>query len=177
MGNLRRWQALGNGANAMCRINPKDCAMPPRCDAGLHEIYLRRERPNRRACEAAANNPFLGVCVGMQNAVRPFRRRRYAGLALVAGKVKRFPRAESPAHGAGTSSTPPHALWQDIPSAHRFYYVHSFFCEPMNPALAIASTDYCAPFHRRDRRGQRRRRAVPSGKKAMSPVCAFIATS
>ena len=40
----------------------------------------------------------------------------------------------------------PHALWKGIPDGARFYFVHSYYCEPASPALAAASTRYPDAF-------------------------------
>jgi glutamine amidotransferase len=37
-------------------------------------------------------------------------------------------------------------LWQDIDSGERFYFVHSYFCEPADPNVTTASTDYAGHF-------------------------------
>jgi glutamine amidotransferase len=113
--------------------------------------YLRESGLETAVREAATSKPFLGVCVGMQMLFDHSEEGNTPGLGLVAGNVKRFrpqDHALKVPHMGWNEvvHTRDHALWQDIPSAHRFYYVHSFFCEPMNPTLAIASTDYCAPF-------------------------------
>ncbi|MBL8521144.1 MAG: imidazole glycerol phosphate synthase subunit HisH [Betaproteobacteria bacterium] len=101
--------------------------------------------------EAARSKPFLGVCVGMQMLFDHSEEGDTPGLGLVAGRVLRFrpeDRALKVPHMGWNQvrHTRGHALWQDIPSDERFYYVHSYFCAPMNPALALATTDYGAPF-------------------------------
>jgi glutamine amidotransferase len=40
----------------------------------------------------------------------------------------------------------PHPLWQGIADGSRFYFVHSYFVEPAQPALEAASTGYGLPF-------------------------------
>jgi glutamine amidotransferase len=40
----------------------------------------------------------------------------------------------------------PHALWENIPRATRFYFVHSFFTRPDNNADVAATADYGTPF-------------------------------
>ncbi len=113
--------------------------------------YLRESGLEAAVRSAAESKPFLGVCVGMQMLFEHSEEGDTPGLGLVAGRVKRFRPKDSsqkvPHMGWNeVVHTRNHALWQDIPSAQRFYYVHSFFCEPVNPVLAIATTDYCAPF-------------------------------
>jgi len=40
----------------------------------------------------------------------------------------------------------PHALWNGIADGSRFYFVHSYYCEPAESALAAASTRYPDEF-------------------------------
>jgi glutamine amidotransferase len=39
-----------------------------------------------------------------------------------------------------------HPLWAGIPSASRFYFVHSYHVRPAEPDLAIGETHYGVPF-------------------------------
>jgi glutamine amidotransferase len=113
--------------------------------------YLRESGLEAAVRDAAASKPFFGVCVGMQMLFESSEEGGTPGLGLVAGRVRRF-RPDDPAikvpHMGWNEvvQTRDHALWQDIPSAERFYYVHSFYCEPGDAALAIATTDYTRPF-------------------------------
>jgi len=40
----------------------------------------------------------------------------------------------------------PHALWEGVPDGSRFYFVHSFYCEPREPELAAGRTHYPHAF-------------------------------
>jgi glutamine amidotransferase len=40
----------------------------------------------------------------------------------------------------------PHALWKGIDDGARFYFVHSFYCEPAERAIAAGETDYPDAF-------------------------------
>jgi glutamine amidotransferase len=37
-------------------------------------------------------------------------------------------------------------LWKDIPDGARFYFVHSYFVQPEDPALTAGRTYYGIPF-------------------------------
>jgi imidazole glycerol-phosphate synthase subunit HisH len=113
--------------------------------------YLRENALEAAVRQAARDKPFLGICVGMQMLFDESEEGDTPGLGLIAGRVRRLrpadPTQKIPHMGWNrVHHTRDHALWQDIPSAEHFYYVHSYFCEPMSPALAIATTDYGAPF-------------------------------
>ena len=40
----------------------------------------------------------------------------------------------------------PHALWEGIEDESRFYFVHSFYCEPAESAIAAGETRYPDAF-------------------------------
>ena len=37
-------------------------------------------------------------------------------------------------------------LWANIPDGARFYFVHSYYVDPADPAIAAATTDYGIPL-------------------------------
>lgn len=101
--------------------------------------------------EAAATKPFMGVCVGMQMLFERSEEGDTAGLAIFAGTVKRFAPDDTalkvPHMGWNeVMQTAPHALWQDIATGERFYFVHSYHCEPADPDLTAAATNYTGNF-------------------------------
>ena len=100
---------------------------------------------------AAVNKPFFGVCVGMQMLFDLSEEGNTAGLGLFGGVVKRFRPADAsqkvPHMGWNTvRQTRAHPLWQDIADDERFYFVHSYFCEPRDSQVTAATADYVAPF-------------------------------
>ena len=113
--------------------------------------YLRESGLEGAVREAAAERPFFGVCVGMQMLFERSEEGDTAGLGIFAGTVKRFRPMEHalkvPHMGWNeVNQTASHALWQDISSGERFYYVHSYYCEPSDPIVTTATTDYSGHF-------------------------------
>jgi len=102
--------------------------------------------------EATRDKPFLGICVGMQMLFERGEEGDTAGLGLLAGGVPRFPGAQMrglkvPHMGWNeVLQARPHALWQGIPSGARFYFVHSYFPAPRDPALTAATCVYGVAF-------------------------------
>ena len=105
--------------------------------------------------EAAARKPFLGVCIGLQMLFERSEEGDTPGLALLGGRVRGFPRtAERAAAGFKVPhmgwnevwQSAPHALWKGIGDGARFYFVHSFFCEPADRALTAGETRYPDAF-------------------------------
>jgi glutamine amidotransferase len=90
--------------------------------------------------------PFLGICVGMQLLFEWGEEDGlHEGLGVLGGRVMRFPEGELvvPHMGwnqleiVGTSG-----LVAGISPADYAYFVHSYHCQPTDPTLTIAYTDY-----------------------------------
>ena len=113
--------------------------------------YLRESGLEGAVRQAAAEKPFFGVCVGMQMLLDHSDEVDTTGLGIIPGIVKRFQPADHalkvPHMGWNeVIQTSPHALWQDISSGERFYYVHSYYCIPADPNVTTATTNYSGPF-------------------------------
>ena len=111
--------------------------------------------------EAASSKPLLGVCVGMQMLLDRSEEgpaeHGTPGLGLIGGEVRRFrldgrtqpdgSRFKVPQMGWNeVIQARPHALWEGIPDASYFYFVHSFYAQPSEPRHSLGETDYGARF-------------------------------
>jgi glutamine amidotransferase len=110
--------------------------------------------------EAARNKPMLGVCVGEQM-LFDWSEEGGAdgtnGLGLVPGKVVRFD-LEGQLQDDGSRFKVPqmgwnrvrqaqsHPIWEGVPDDSFFYFVHSYYGVPDNPAHTSGETLYGAPF-------------------------------
>jgi len=113
--------------------------------------YLRESGLENAVRRAAAEKPFFGVCVGMQMLFDHAEEGDTTGLGIFAGTAKRFRPVDHalkvPHMGWNeVIQTSPHALWQDISSGERFYYVHSYYCDPADPEVTAATTNYSGCF-------------------------------
>jgi glutamine amidotransferase len=113
--------------------------------------YLRESGLEIAVRRAAADKPFFGVCVGMQMLFDRSDEGDTAGLGIIKGSVKRFlpvDHALKVPHMGWNQvvQTSPRALWQDIPSGERFYFVHSFYCAPAEADTTAAITEYSGTF-------------------------------
>ena len=97
----------------------------------------------------AAGVPFLGICLGTQIL---FERSEEDGgtpcLGLLRGEAKRFvarTHAEKiPQMGWNQAKiVRPHPLLDGIPDGSDFYFVHSYYPAPADPADAVCTTEYC----------------------------------
>jgi glutamine amidotransferase len=107
--------------------------------------------------EAAASKPLLGICLGMQALLDESEENSGTrGLGLIAGKVVRFPRGLQD-HSGNKLKIPhmgwnrlhqsfEHPLWSGIAQDSWFYYVHSYYVQPVQASIQAASSDYPEPF-------------------------------
>ena len=106
--------------------------------------------------EAAKAKPFLGICVGEQMLFEHSEEGDVPGLGIFPGVVKRFPdakmvdrngvRLKVPHMGWNEVQQTPHALWADIADRARFYFVHSYCVQHVDPQLTTGICDYGIPF-------------------------------
>lgn len=123
----------------------RDC-MRELADSGLKEAVL----------DAAARKPLMGVCVGMQMLLEHSEEQDTPGLALIPGRVRRF-RLEGQQQPDGSRYKVPqmgwnqvwqnrHPIWAGVPDGAWFYFVHSFYADPADPAHSAGQTEYGARF-------------------------------
>ena len=99
--------------------------------------------------EALRTKPFLGVCVGLQMLFERGEEGDTPGLGVLAGTVPRFRVTGLKVPHMGWNEVMqarPHPLWSGIADASRFYFVHSYYPVPGDPALTAATAVYGAPF-------------------------------
>lgn len=131
-------------------VFPGQGAMPD-CMAELDARGLRAA-----VLAAAREKPFLGICVGEQMLFEHSDEGNVSALGVFPGNVARFPdekmrlasgeRLKVPHMGWNEVSQQSHDLWSGIADRARFYFVHSYFVQPSDPALVKGSTEYGIPF-------------------------------
>lgn len=125
---------------------------------------LRRHNLPEAIHEAVRRGvPFLGICVGMQLMFSEGHEMGvHQGLDLMAGKVVRFPTPTQPSpvqrEGQGGGLKIPHMGWNQLEPAWEnpllegvqmgdyAYFVHSYYCDPLEATAVLAWTDYGFPF-------------------------------
>jgi len=137
-------------------VFPGQGAMPD-CMRTLNESGLREA-----VVRAARAKPLLGVCVGEQMLFDASEEGDTPCLGLFPGKVRRFAGAQFASDGHAQDGaerlkvphmgwnqvrqTRSHALWAGIPDHTHFYFVHSYYAAPADPALTVGETDYGVTF-------------------------------
>ena len=111
---------------------------------------------------AAANKPLMGVCIGMQMLLDHSEEQDTPGLGLVPGRVVRFrlddrlqpdgSRYKVPqmgwnrVHQADAGEPGSHPMWRGVADGAWFYFVHSYYAVPVDPAHTAAETEYGERF-------------------------------
>ena len=147
MGNLRSVSqavmhvAQGSGLSVVVTQRPEEVYAAERvvlpgqgamrdCMRELHDSGLKDA-----VLDAAARKPLLGVCVGMQMLLDHSEEQDTPGLGLIPGRVRQ-----------SAQSGQRHPLWAGVPDESWFYFVHSYFADPANPAHSAGDTDYGQRF-------------------------------
>ena len=128
---LRRAEKLvlpGVGAFAAC--------MKALTERGFDQLVTER---------ASKGTPLLGVCVGMQllfDESEEFGSTR--GLGLLRGSVRRFGNELVVPHVGWNRihQKRSHALFEGVEDGSFCYFVHSFYCEPMDETAVVGETEY-----------------------------------
>jgi glutamine amidotransferase len=108
---------------------------------------------------AAASRPFLGICMGMQVLVDFSEENQGTDcLGIFKGKVNYFGDSHQDQSGVKlkvphmgwnrVAQVKAHPLWNSIDDGSRFYFVHSYYLDPHDPALVAGTTDYGIDFAR-----------------------------
>lgn len=124
----------------------RDCMLSLR-ESGVQDALLR----------ASKTRPMLGVCVGEQMLFDCSEEADTAGLGLLPGRVVRFQlkgklqpdgsRFKVPQMGWNrVSHVRAHPVWKGIADQAYFYFVHSYYAQPVDPQDSIGESDYGGQF-------------------------------
>ena len=98
----------------------------------------------------AAGNPLGGICLGMQMMLDSSEEAPgVAGLGLIRGAVRRFPAGKEKVPQIGWNrvvKVTPHPVTADLADGEFFYFVHSYYAEPADPAEVLLRCEYMLPF-------------------------------
>ncbi|MBA3902653.1 MAG: imidazole glycerol phosphate synthase subunit HisH [Rhodocyclaceae bacterium] len=167
MGNLRSVakaiEHVARDARILVTSDPKEVAAADRVVVPgqgampdcMRELDARGLRD--AVIEATQARPFLGICIGLQMLFGASEEGNVAGLGVLPGQVRRFPREQMVGADGSRLKVPhmgwnevnqagPHALWEGIASGTRFYFVHSYYVEAGGPSLIAAFSVYGIPF-------------------------------
>jgi len=96
-----------------------------------------------------SNRPFLGICLGLHAL---FEKSEEApdltGLGILKGCARRFYVKRSVPHIGwnGIKVKQPSILFNDFNGDEKFYFVHSYYVDPMDTSVVMTTTDYGIEF-------------------------------
>ena len=96
--------------------------------------------------------PFLGICLGLQVLFTESEEHgRCKGLDVIKGRVKRFSADVKIPHMGWNQIKIKNQksrikIFKDIPDESYFYFVHSYYVEPQEEAVVVATTEYGQEF-------------------------------
>jgi glutamine amidotransferase len=98
-----------------------------------------------------AGKPYFGICLGYQILFEESEEEAgIRGLGIFKGKVRRFTEdgRKIPHMGWNSAipSDPSDAMWAGLGGEPYFYFVHSYFPEPADPAIVAMRTEYGEKF-------------------------------
>jgi glutamine amidotransferase len=97
---------------------------------------------------ATDGRPFLGICLGLQLLFEQHEEGGVAGLGVLPGAARRFPGGLKVPHMGWNvvQAATAHPFLAGIDPDPYFYFVHSYYVAPTDPALVIGTTDYGPRF-------------------------------
>ena len=96
----------------------------------------------------ASGRPYLGVCLGLQLLLDATDEGDADCLGLAPGRVRRLPDGLKVPHmGWNTVRFQrEHPLWEGIPQDSHFYFVHSYYADPVERSDVAGLTEYGVEF-------------------------------
>ena len=142
-------------ARSASELAGADKLILPGVGAFDHAMALLQDSGMRDALDELVlekKTPVLGICVGMQILAKSSDEGRLRGLGWIDGKVRGFSAtlaANLPLPHMGWNDVHPvagQALFAQMETVARFYFLHSFFFECAHPACVSATAHYGIDF-------------------------------
>ena len=167
MGNLRSvaqaLRAVAPEADVLISGNPQDIDSADRLvlpgQGAMRDcmLSLRESGVLDALLRASRTRPMLGVCVGEQMLFERSEEADTAGLGLLPGRVVRFQLDDQLQPDGSRFKVPQmgwnrvrqlqaHPVWEGVADDAYFYFVHSYYAQPVDASDAIGETDYGLPF-------------------------------
>jgi len=97
----------------------------------------------------ASGRPFFGVCMGQQALLSVSEEGgEHECLGVIPGRVKKLPGGQKVPHMGWNNvrQTTSHPIFEGIPDESYFYFVHSYYPEPVDASVVAGETEYGVTF-------------------------------
>jgi glutamine amidotransferase len=97
----------------------------------------------------ASGRPFLGVCMGLQALLTVSEEGgEHPCLDILPGRVRRLPNGLKVPHMGWNRvrQRRAHPVFEGIPDGAFFYFVHSYYADPLDESVVVGDTDYGVTF-------------------------------
>ena len=95
-----------------------------------------------------SGKPFLGVCLGLQLLLERSEEGNQDCLGVLKGNVIKLPDSQKIPHMGWNrvSLHTDHQVFENLPQNPFFYFVHSYYAEPLDPTMVCGKTNYGIEF-------------------------------
>ena len=109
---------------------------------------IAHDLPDVLRAVIARGTPFLGICMGLQALLTVSEEGgEHPCLDIIPGRVRRLPDGLKVPHMGWNQvwRRGEHPLFDGIPDGAEFYFVHSYYVDPVDPTVVFAETEYGQP--------------------------------
>ncbi len=158
MGNLRSVEKALTHIGAAAQVSSDPALIPqaeriilPGVGAFDHAVIELKKRKLFDPLVAAirGGKPYFGICLGLQLLFESSSEGTEKGFGILKGRVERFPDDLKVPHMGWNAVDFTHAdcpYWKGIPAQSYFYFVHSYYAAPAEPAVVEGKTQYGRTF-------------------------------
>jgi glutamine amidotransferase len=95
-----------------------------------------------------SGKPFLGVCLGLQLLLEGSDEGSEPGFGVIGGRVRKLPGGQKIPHMGWNqvALSHQHPVFQGIENNSYFYFVHSYYADPVDRDIVAGTTEYGLPF-------------------------------
>ena len=117
------------------------------CDSAMEALDASGLTPSLKGF-IQSGRPFLGICLGLQLLLDFTEEGDVPCLGIFSGTVRRLPQGLKVPHMGWNQVhfLQEHPVFQSIPQDAYFYFVHSYYADPEDQELVVATTTYSIPF-------------------------------
>jgi glutamine amidotransferase len=132
-------------------VRTADALIVPGVGAAADTMRNLRERSLEEPLREyiASGRPFFGVCMGQQALLSVSEEGgEHPCLGIIEGRIRRLPAGQKVPHMGWNRvrQVAPHAIFEGIEDESYFYFVHSYYPDPVDRSVVVGETEYGMTF-------------------------------